>query len=204
MSVVIDVATSESSGDENLNEIELSSEEIQRRKKFNKRVFPWYTTKMFTKRDDFETWQKYGTGFFLVVTHSGSKGTSQCKIICTNSEQEHESEQLKISCGSAKCNNQTVKCPVQYRVIHCKLIDVWWLQELEPWWRGWDGTNEPQVHLNNNPNVVDRNPSMHTKYKKILNLLNDEDARRTKLLINLIATKPDYIMYISISTNKNR
>ena len=176
-------------------EVILTTEEIQHRQKFNKRVFPWYTIKKFSDADEVETWKKYGTGYFLIFTYGGKNGTSKCNIICNLVDcEEHNSVKQKITCGSAKCNIGTAKCPVQYRLIHCQLNNVWWLQELESWWRGPDGTSEPPVHLNINPDAVDRAHSMHTKCKNLLNDLYEEDPRRPKLLVNLIATKPDFIM----------
>ena len=109
------------------HENEMSDEEMERRKKFNKRVFPWFTSKIFTTAEEVETWKKYGTGYYLVTTHGGKGNISRCKIICEKTSDDHESERLKITCASSKCNDDSLKCPVQYRLIHCKLLNVWWL-----------------------------------------------------------------------------
>ena len=109
---------------------------------------------------------------------------------------EHESTVQRITCASAKCNSITEKCPVQYRIIHCNHTGVWWLQELEVWWKGPDGLDSHPVHNDIRPDAVDRTPIMHSQYKKTLNLLYSEDPRRPKHLVNLIATKPYLIMLV--------
>ena len=42
--------------------LQLSDVEVKRRSKFNTRVFPWHTAKVFNSADEVETWKKYGTG----------------------------------------------------------------------------------------------------------------------------------------------
>ena len=106
-------------------------------------------------------------------------------MICDDGRISDDHDQViqKIICASNKCNNGTVRCPVQYRLLHCKLRDIWWLQELESWWKGPKGIDAPPLHNNIFPDAVDKNPAMHSKYKEIINSMYDEDPRRPKQLI---------------------
>ena len=119
---------------------------------FNSRVLPWTVTKKFENKVEVETWKKFGTPYLLRGTHGGETTMSKCKLICKDDEfcEEHFSERKKIICASVKCNDpkQKIVCPVQYRLLHCKLKDLWWLQELEEWWRGPKGTDKRMAHTN--------------------------------------------------------
>ena len=61
----------------------VDEEEQLRRSKFNCRNLPWKTIKVLESSDEVETWQKYGTPFYIRGTHGGSSALSKCKAICT-------------------------------------------------------------------------------------------------------------------------
>ena len=109
-------------------------------KGYNSRILPWIVIKKFENEVDVETWKKFGTPYFLKGTHGGESTKSKCKVICKDDvlSGEHFAERKKIVCASVKCNDakKRIVCPVQYRLLHCKLKDIWWLQGLEEWWRG--------------------------------------------------------------------
>ena len=168
----------------------VDEEEQLRRSKFNCRNLPWKTIKVLESSDEVETWQKYGTPFYIRGTHGGSSALSKCKAICTTiGGPTHQVERKRLVCASVKCNTKTVKCPVQYRILHCYSTNIWWIQELEEWWLGPKGLDQPPIHLNTNPTGVDKTPAMHSAYKSTLEDLYTQDARAPKSLVNLIATQ---------------
>ena len=100
----------------------------------------------------------------------------------------HQCERKKNICASVKCNSLENKYPVQYRILHCRLNNIWWLQQLEDWWRGPKGIDlAANIHLNIYPKGVDNKPIMHTNYKKQLESLYNKDARAPKTFVNIIA-----------------
>ena len=132
---------------------------------------------------------KFGTPYILKITHAGAM--SQCKLICKDIDcVKHQVETKKLTCASVKCNSVTNKCLVQYRLLHCKSRDIWWVRQLEEWWKGPDGTSEPAIHLNTNPTGIDNNPTMHSGYKNLLNTMYSEDPRAPKTLVHILATNP--------------
>ena len=176
------------------NNCHLTEEEALRRSKFNCRNYPWITIMKFKNSDEVETWRKFGTPFYLRITHGGASARSKCSLICepTNISEEHIVERKKVVCASYKCNDKENKCPIQYRLLNCMLTDSWWVQGLEEWWRGPKGTDEPAVHLNKYPDAKDEEPIMHTAYKKKLEDMHKEDPRRPKQLVNIIASQQTF------------
>ena len=171
------------------HENEMSDEEMEWEKNLTRESFLGLHLKFLPPLKKSKHGRSTGLVYYLVTTHGGKGKISRCKIICEKTSDDHESERLKITYASSKCNDDSLKCPIQYRLIHCKLLNVWWLQELESWWRGPGGTDPLPVHNNMHPEAIDKMPAMHTKYKDMLNSMYDEDPRRPKQLVNLLATK---------------
>ena len=68
------------------------------RSKFNCRNYPWVTINKFKNSDEVETWRKFGTPFYLRITHGGTSARSKYNLIYepTSVSAEHIVERKKV------------------------------------------------------------------------------------------------------------